>query len=261
MVCTQPHSLPHCCWPGVGKGAARKGLSVSHPEQSHGVPSCWLWLGQGKGTPGGVGDFSAPQGDSDPSRNPYPRGTEKEKERSAGVSLQREGATQILQHITRSSKHQKHLVLHTPPAMSSLRFTAAPAQPHPKAYTAQGGDAALVDVWGVKGCEVPPGGSRQPLPEYLVAAVSAPLPLTAVQVTDADFLAVNRNGRGSELLPMIPEQQDLPQSLSESGRNKGCGSPYMGWGLNSSAKMMQDTAGFGAGVHGGCRGHRDDAKV
>lgn len=46
---------------------------------------------------------------------------------------------------------------------------------------------------------------------------------------------------------MTPKQQDLSQSLSESGRNRGSGSPYMGWELNSSAKMMtQEDLGQGS---------------
>lgn len=67
---------------------------MCHTQRSLGVLSCWVR--QGKDTPGGKGDFQPHRGTVTPGRKLYPYWPEKEKERSAGVRLQREGGTQIL---------------------------------------------------------------------------------------------------------------------------------------------------------------------
>lgn len=111
---------------------------MCHTQRSLGVLSCWLR--QGKGTLGGKGDFSAPQGDSDPQQEALPLLAREGKGKVCSCKAAERGGnpnpwSPRPQRITRSSEHQKHHMLHTPPARSPLKVTAARAQPHPKAQT------------------------------------------------------------------------------------------------------------------------------
>lgn len=89
-------------------------------------------------------------------------------------------------------------------------------------------------------------GGVCPLPEYLVAAVSAPLPLTAVQVADADFLRAKRKRAGLRTAPKASWKRGVKRQL-RGGRLKftparepsrgGTNKEVQGWGLGFGVKV------------------------